>query len=497
MATRQYIGARYVPKFYENSVDGSTQWESNVVYAPLIYVTLTNGHMYLSKKQVPATVGTPASNAAYWLDIGDYNGFIEELQDEIDDINNRLIGKIVDMTKQGLPTDGTSDCSSIFTGIIASDPTKIYYIPSGHYVFNSAPSLGSYGTIVDLIIDKDATTNYNAPATAPFYANWSFIDSTKVHIIYNSLHSLTMGGTNYIDYEVISNGAKAAYAEITAISPDGTIGLLGGSDTKNLAGGTGYPIGVMGMSMADDTSNLNPNNVGAFYGETYRNASTTGASIGMELDHKIDVDTQNITPNDLSSGEQNYATALQLSNGMGESTHRDLSCGIRFNNNGGKFKKGILFNKESIASTVIGKEAISMASDHLVDWYDETNPTIPSVEVFGNVYNGAGKLTAALLQNGNYVPKHITPDSMLGSLKFKFITIASATYAGSSPVSISLASYLDSGYDLHSLLMVQYQSATAGSIVFDTLASNSIAGYNFGGDYTGPLTLAILEYKDV
>ena len=85
--TRQYIGARYVPKFYTNSVDGSATWESNVVYQPLTYVTLTNGHMYISKKQVPATVGTPASNAEYWLDIGSYNGFIEELQDEIDAIN--------------------------------------------------------------------------------------------------------------------------------------------------------------------------------------------------------------------------------------------------------------------------------------------------------------------------------------------------------------------------------------------------------------------------
>lgn len=91
MATRQYIGARYVPKFYQNSVDGSTQWESNVVYEPLMYVTLTNGHMYISKKQVPATVGSPVNNIDYWLDIGSYNGFIEQLQNEIDDINNVTI----------------------------------------------------------------------------------------------------------------------------------------------------------------------------------------------------------------------------------------------------------------------------------------------------------------------------------------------------------------------------------------------------------------------
>lgn len=90
MATRQYIGARYVPKFYTNSVDGSAAWESNVVYEPLTFVTLTNGHMYISKKQVPATVGTPASNVDYWLDMGSYNGFIEALQNEIDVINAKL-----------------------------------------------------------------------------------------------------------------------------------------------------------------------------------------------------------------------------------------------------------------------------------------------------------------------------------------------------------------------------------------------------------------------
>ena len=81
--TRQYIGARYVPKFYINSVDGSAAWESNVVYEPLTYVTLANGHMYISKKQVPATIGTPASNADYWLDVGSYNGFIDNLQQQI------------------------------------------------------------------------------------------------------------------------------------------------------------------------------------------------------------------------------------------------------------------------------------------------------------------------------------------------------------------------------------------------------------------------------
>lgn len=94
MATRRYIGARYVPKFYQNSVDGSAQWEANVVYEPLMYVTLTNGHMYLSRKQVPATVGSPVDNIDYWLDVANYNGYISQLQAEIDDINDVKIPAI-------------------------------------------------------------------------------------------------------------------------------------------------------------------------------------------------------------------------------------------------------------------------------------------------------------------------------------------------------------------------------------------------------------------
>ena len=59
---RQYIGARYVTKIYENSLDPSNaEWEASVTYEPLTLVTYNNGS-YLSKKEVPGTVGDPASN---------------------------------------------------------------------------------------------------------------------------------------------------------------------------------------------------------------------------------------------------------------------------------------------------------------------------------------------------------------------------------------------------------------------------------------------------
>ena len=88
MATRQYIGARYVIKIYENSqVAGSAEWEADTSYEPLTMVTYQNSS-YLSKKAVPATVGNPAVNGDYWVVTGAYNGQIAQLQADIDTLQS-------------------------------------------------------------------------------------------------------------------------------------------------------------------------------------------------------------------------------------------------------------------------------------------------------------------------------------------------------------------------------------------------------------------------
>ncbi len=90
MSTRQYIGARYVTKIYENSQNAnSAEWEQNVTYEPLTMVTYNNSS-YLSKKDVPATVGNPAQNPDYWVITGAYNGQIAELQSQVQTLTNRV-----------------------------------------------------------------------------------------------------------------------------------------------------------------------------------------------------------------------------------------------------------------------------------------------------------------------------------------------------------------------------------------------------------------------
>ena len=85
----QYIGARYVPIWYQNTDDQSANWQSNVEYEPLTYVTTINNHLYLSKKTVPDTIGNPADNIEYWLDLGVFiTGQYELLQEQIDDMKD-------------------------------------------------------------------------------------------------------------------------------------------------------------------------------------------------------------------------------------------------------------------------------------------------------------------------------------------------------------------------------------------------------------------------
>lgn len=79
---RQYIGARYVPKFYENS-DGTAAWRAGVIYEPLTIVTY-NGNSYTSKKPVPAEIGAPSANTDYWVATGVYN---EQLNDLLNRVN--------------------------------------------------------------------------------------------------------------------------------------------------------------------------------------------------------------------------------------------------------------------------------------------------------------------------------------------------------------------------------------------------------------------------
>lgn len=149
MAIRQYIGARYVPKFYENS-QNTSEWQAGVIYEPLTIVTY-NGNSYTSKKNVPANVGNPSANPSYWVATGNYNEQINELQnrvslidDEIIDINDSVT-TLEERTNwytpemYGATGDGTTDDSAAFQAMFDDIPTNSHIVISGQYYKIDSP----------------------------------------------------------------------------------------------------------------------------------------------------------------------------------------------------------------------------------------------------------------------------------------------------------------------------------------------------------------------
>lgn len=86
---RQYIGARYVPKFAD-----PIAWDKANSYEALTIVTYLN-NSYTSKKPVPAN--TEITDTEYWIVTGNYNAQVEEYRQETEkvkeDINNEKIDR--------------------------------------------------------------------------------------------------------------------------------------------------------------------------------------------------------------------------------------------------------------------------------------------------------------------------------------------------------------------------------------------------------------------
>ena len=127
MSVRQYIGARYVLKVYENTLDPSSpEWQVNVNYEPLTLVTFNYGS-YISKKDVPASVGNPADNPEYWAQNGSYNGQIAQINNELDEINADAIIFIGD----SYGTDAAVGGDSWSTLLSSVYPDATYLIQGG------------------------------------------------------------------------------------------------------------------------------------------------------------------------------------------------------------------------------------------------------------------------------------------------------------------------------------------------------------------------------
>lgn len=95
---RQYIGARYVPKFFQG-VNGSPEWVNGLQYEPLTIVTYL-GNSFTSKVPVPAGVGNPADNPTYWVNTGNYNAQVDAYREEVAGVKSDVAGVQADLNAE-------------------------------------------------------------------------------------------------------------------------------------------------------------------------------------------------------------------------------------------------------------------------------------------------------------------------------------------------------------------------------------------------------------
>ena len=205
---RQYIGARYVPKIYQNSQNpNSAEWE-NVAYEPFTIVTFQN-NSYISRKDVPVNSGNPTVATAYWAVTGFYNGQIAALDNRLQ-ILERVKGRKfilvgdslglgVSVDSHGTPTTGKG-WGSWAVDYIGSDRAKYVALDGGGFTADGIHQwlyqlqnmdLGSWedNEITDLVIlggsnDQSATvgTVFSAMTALVSYVRDRFENLSRIAV---------------------------------------------------------------------------------------------------------------------------------------------------------------------------------------------------------------------------------------------------------------------------------------------------------------------------
>lgn len=210
MATAQYIGARYVPKFFDGAANA--EWQPNIVYEPLTIVTWL-GSSWTSKKTVPASVGAPNLNSEYWINTGNFNqqvqDFINEVQtvqEQYDDMQTALDtaisnidDSITDIVNDANTEKSRQDIINNAGGFAnVEDWTKFgkLAIPTGTYV-NSC----YYDIETDIMyvgfVKSDSTESYIKKYTgwSGKQGNTNISESGSITINNNHANSLSCDGT--------------------------------------------------------------------------------------------------------------------------------------------------------------------------------------------------------------------------------------------------------------------------------------------------------------
>ena len=156
MAIRQYIGARYMPKFMGT-------YDATQAYEALSVVDNGMGTSYVSNKPVPA--GTPLTDTTYWALYGTTSGAITNLQNQIDTINNVTIPAINEKIEKNIVVIGNSFVTLGCADALIADFDHSYKYTNGGIGFvaytghNTTFESRLDDAIIDNNLDNDSVTD--------------------------------------------------------------------------------------------------------------------------------------------------------------------------------------------------------------------------------------------------------------------------------------------------------------------------------------------------
>ncbi len=193
---REYVGARYVPKFM-GTFDATQSYEA------LCVVDNGLGTSYISK--IPTPAGTPLTNTTYWAVYGSSSGAIINLQNQIDNIENVEIPGI------------NADIQTLTSRL-----NSAHTLSEKKYVFVGDSYAASYDTLGCSWL-RDFVNNYDIPATNYYDATYSGTGFTTTRTFKNNIENIintitdpdditdvvVLGGINDVLYGTISDIGSA------------------------------------------------------------------------------------------------------------------------------------------------------------------------------------------------------------------------------------------------------------------------------------------------
>ena len=201
---REYIGARYVPKFM--GTHDLTQ-----IYEALCVVDNGLGTSYISK--IPTPAGTPLTDTTYWTVYGASSGAVINLQNQIDLIHEAFV--IPEMF--GAVGDGVTDDTQAIQDAIDAGVNNVVFLPKtykivtlsiknkdGFKLIGSGATLKTTattyaiqmeGTINDVIIEGFNITADNATSSTNICGIGSNSGNslTRLRIFNNNIYNMNVG----------------------------------------------------------------------------------------------------------------------------------------------------------------------------------------------------------------------------------------------------------------------------------------------------------------